>query len=198
MKAISTILVIGIIGLGILWAFLVGIPEFQPYNAKIILKNSVVYDEPIYLTFNWETKDQIQVGELITLDIEVRGLSYQENMTLPNIELSFNEKYLNYWSEEKKDKNEILPIIPFKLDPDWENNMFKSNKVKFRFIIPEDIPIKYCDDNLEVPCHEIPNIIHPAPYDLEERIKNNRVVITAALIAVGLSGIIVWARLREE
>jgi len=197
MRRISPIVIIGIMVLSILWVFLVGIPELTPYNAKIILKNSEIYDEPIYLKFNYETKDQIQVGELITLDIEVRGLPYKENMTLRNIELSFNETYLNYWGEDKNDKINILPIVPFKLVPDWENNVFKSQKVKFRFIIPTDIPLKYCDENLEEPCHEIPNIIHPAPYDLGERIASNRVVITVALFAAALS-IIVWKRLTTD
>ena len=78
------------------------------------------------MTFNWETKDQIQVGELITLDIEVRGLPYKKNMTEPNIELFFEEKYLNYLSEDKKGVNEILP---FKLYSDWENNVLDLTKL---------------------------------------------------------------------
>lgn len=181
-----------------IWLFLVVKPILEPYPAKIILRDSDIYGKPIFLTFNWETVDEIQVGDLITLDIEVRGLPYIKNMTEPSIELSFDERHLNYWSENYNDENEILPIIPFKLKPDWENDVFRSQKVDLRFIIPTDISMQYCDDKLVSPCHEIKNIIHPAPYDLKERIKTNRTAITASLLIVGLSATLVWHRLTRE
>ena len=197
-KPISIVLIIGIGILVTIGYFLVGESEFKPYDPKIIVKNSEIYDEPIYLTFNWLVEDQIQVGSEMILEIEVRGLPYNENMTEPNIELSINEKYLNFWSEDPIDENDILPIVPFKLESDWENNVFKSQTIKFRFIVPDAIPLEYCDENLQPPCHEIPNIVHPAAYDLDERIKTNRIIIVLALVTAGLSGIIVWSRLKGD
>jgi len=196
MKPITIYYFIGIGILFVAWYFLVLDDVLQPYPAKIILKDSEIYDEPIFLTFYWETEDQIQVGKMVSLEIEVRGLPYNNNMTKPTIDLSFDERHLNYWSENDKDENEILPIVPFMLEPDWENNVFRSQKVHFRFIVPVDIPLEYCDYNLEPPCHEIGNVIHPAPFDLEERINTNRIAISASLAIVGLSGTVVWHRIR--
>lgn len=197
-RILNIYLVIGLVILFTLWMYLVGYPWLDPYDAKIVIKNSNIYDKPIYLTFNWQTDDQIQVGPLNTLKIEVRGLPYNENSTKPNIELFFDEKYLNYWSENKKDENEILSVVPFKLEPDWDNNVFRSQNVKFRFIVPADIFLNYCDYNLNTPCHIIPNILHPAPYDLEERIKTNRVIISATLTAAALTGLVLWSRFRHS
>ena len=195
-RTLNLYLILGLIILFGIWVYLVGNPSLIPYDAKIVLKKSNIYDKPIYLTFNWQTDDQIQVGPLNILNIEVRGLPYNENLTNPNIELFFDEKYLNYWSEDKEDKNEILPIVPFKLEPDWENNVFRSQNVKFRFIIPADIYLNYCDYNLNPPCYIIPNILHPAPYDIEERIKTNRIIISATLTAAALTGLVIWSRFR--
>jgi len=196
MKPITIYYLIGIGILFVAWYFLVLEDVLLPYPAKIILQDSEIYDEPIFLTFYWETDDQIQVGKMISLEIEVRGLPYNKDMTKPTIELFFDERYLNYWSGN--DKDEILPIVPFMLEPDWENNVFRSQKVDFRFIVPVNIPLEYCDYNLEPTCHEIGNIIHPAPYDLEERINSNRIAISASLAIVGLSATVVWYRIRGQ
>ena len=196
MKPITIYYFIGIGILFVAWYFLVLDDVLQPYPAKIILKDSEIYDEPIFLIFYWETEDQIQVGKIVSLEIEVRDLPYNKDMTKPTIDLSFDERHLNYWSGNDKDENEILPIVPFMLEPDWENNVFRSQKIHFRFIVPVDIPLEYCDYNLEPPCHEIENVIHPAPFDLEERINTNRIAISASLAIVGLSGTVVWHRIR--
>lgn len=194
-----------LIGLSIIFGilFVVGYvlvlqPMLEPYPAKIILQDSEIYGKPIFLIFNWETVDEIQVGDLITLNIEVIGLPYTKNMDKPNIELFFEERYLNYWSEDRNDENEILPIIPFKLEPNLEWSTFSSQDVDLRFIIPDNTPIQYCDYQLEPACYEIQNIIQPAPYDLKERIKTNRTMITASLFIVGLSATLIWHRLTRE
>ena len=198
MKNVTKYLILVLVALGSLWGYLVLYPLLDPYDAKIVLKKSGIYDEPIYLTFNWITEDQIQVGPLITLQIEVRNLPYNKNMTEPNIELFFDEKYLNYWSGDEKVENGILPIVPFKLDPTLEDGVFESKEVNLRFIVPVEIPLEYCDYSLEPPCYPIENILRPAPYDLEERIKSNRIAISVSLAIMSLSATLIWHKIRVQ
>lgn len=193
----STIyLLIGIAIIFLLWGYFVLYDIADPYKAKTIKKVSDIYDDPIFLIFHWETEDQIQVGKKIYLKIEAIGLPYDNSIELP-IEITIDETYLNYWNDENTENHEILRDPKFRLD-NWENDSVKSNIVPLRFIIPTDIPIEYCDYNLSSECITIPNIIHPAPFDLADEIRNARIAITASLVIVGLSSIVVWSRFRNN
>ena len=189
------------VGLGtifIVGLFLILIPIITPLDVETVSKVSGIYDEPIFLTFHWITDDEIQVGKLITFDVRAHNLPYTKNMTLNSIEISFIENQINYWYDQEDSRQNRYPQSDtVTLYPDWENKIFKSDKINFRFIIPEDISIQYCDYNLETPCYDIPKIIHPAPYDLANRIDSNRIVITLSLIISSLSAIVVWSRLRD-
>ena len=208
MKKRDIYLSMGLIGIFILWLFFVLAPIYNDSDFKTITKISQIYDEPIFVIFNWITADEIQVGKLITLNLEIQGLPYTQNMTLNNIEIKFDEKQINYWVDDKAETksiidNEAKRQIQFpekdqvQLKPDWESTTFNSESFNLRFITPEDISIQYCDYNLEMPCHNISKIIHPAPYDLANRIDSNRIVITLSLLTASLSTIVVWSRLRD-
>ena len=82
----------------------VSISSFTPLDVKTVTKVSELYEEPIFLTFHWLTADEIQVGNLITLDIEIRNLPYNSNMMLENISIRFYEEQLNFWSFEGDSK----------------------------------------------------------------------------------------------
>ena len=198
MNKVDIGLVVGLGAIFIVGLFLVLIPIITLLDVETVSKVSGIYDEPIFLTFNWITDDEIQVGKLITFDVQVHNLSYTKNMTLNSIEISFIENQINYWYDQEDSRQNRYPQSDIvTLYPDWENKIFKSDKINFRFIIPEDISIQYCDYNLEIPCYDIPKIIHPAPYDLANRIDSNRIVITLSLIIASLSAIVVWSRLRD-
>ena len=170
-----------------------------PLDVKTVAKISNIYNKPIYLTFHWITHDQIQVGNLITLDVQARDLPYNKNMTMPNIEIHFNESQLNYWTNSIDTQNHEISTKDYLiLKPDWENGVFKSDEMNLRFIIPSDISVDFCDSNLKPSCKEVPTIMHPAAYDLENRIDTNRIQIALSLVTVSLSGIVVWSRFREN
>ena len=176
----------------------VGIPWFTPLDVKTVTKVSEIYEEPIFLIFHWNTDDEIQVGNLIKLDITVNELPYKQDQDLKEISIRFYEHQLNYWSFDNDiSNNQILQQDRVSLKPNWAENIFESEQLLLRFIIPTDISIEYCDYNLDYSCHKISNIIHPAPYDLKNQIDTNRLVIILSLITASLSSIIVWSRLRE-
>ncbi|QLH03643.1 hypothetical protein C5F47_08880 [Nitrosopumilus cobalaminigenes] len=192
----TTYLLIGIAIIFVLWGYFVLYDIADPYKAKTIKKISEPYEDPVYLIFNWETEDQIQVGKKIYLQIEAIGLPYN-NTTLPPIEITIDETYLNYWNDENTENHEIMDDPKFRLD-NWENDSLRSKVIPLRFIVPADIPIEYCDYDLSSNCITIQNIIHPAPFDLADEIKNSRISITASLVIVGLSSIVVWSRFRNN
>lgn len=179
--------------------WLIIIPMIQPLDVKTVVKSSIIYNNPIYLTFHWVTKDQIQVGNLITLDVKARDLPYDKNMSIPKIEIHFNETQLNYWTNSSDSQNDEISNTDYlTLQPDWKNDLFQSNKINLRFIVPDDISVKFCDSNLKPSCKDISNIIHPAPYDLASRIDTNRIQIAVSLVTLSLSGIVIWSRFREK
>ena len=189
-------IIIAIIIIGI-WQ--IGIPAIYPLDVKTVTKVSNIYNEPLFLTFHWITDDQIQVGKLIILDLEIRGLPYKENMTLNEIVINLNETQLNYWSDEDDvENNEILQADSFVFKPDWVNSIFISDPINIRFIIPTDISLEYCDYNIEPSCYEIKNIIHPAPYDLASSLEADSITIIISLVIVTLSTSVIRYRIRKK
>ncbi len=185
------------------------VPVYNDLDVKTITKISYIYEKPVSIIFHWITADQIQVGKLTTLELEIQNLPYNQNMTLSDIIVNFDQTQLNYWIDDKAKSKSIYDneakrqmLYPMKdeitLKPDWDSNTFKSELFNLRFVTPEDISIQYCDYNLDSPCHQIESIIHPAPYDIDDRIQSNRIVISMSLVTASLSSIVVWARLRED
>ena len=189
---ISLIVVIIIIG-GLL-TFWIFNPMSTDYEFQTITKVSEPYENPIYLIFHWKTEDELQVGNLITLWIEIKGLPYLPEDDLDKIKVNFLEKDLNYFNSET---DLILPSDSFEFNPDWDNKVFRSNESDLRFIVPNNISIQYCDYNQINSCMIIENIIHPAPHDLAVQINTNKIGLAISLILLLLSAVIVWRTLRS-
>lgn len=189
---ISLIVVITIIG-GLL-TFWIFNPMSTDYEFQTITKVSELYENPIYLIFHWKTEDELQVGNLITLWIEIKGLPYLPEDDLDKIKVNFLEKDLNYFNSET---DLILPSDSFEFNPDWDNKVFRSNESDLRFIVPNNISIQYCDYNQINSCMIIENIIHPAPHDLAVQINTNKIGLAISLILLLLSAVIVWRTLRS-
>lgn len=178
--------------------FLVISPAYEFEDPTIVKNVSGIYKNPIHLTFHWTVEDQIQVGKLMTLQIIAEDLPYNENMKLKEIELFFNETYINYWIDDEDQRQKLYSTSNiFLLKPDWNKNVFSSEKINFRFIVPVDIPMIFCDYNLNTTCVQIENIIHPAPYDLANRIDTNRMIMALTIVVAGIGLVNVWARLRR-
>lgn len=177
--------------LGIIW---IAIPYNENYQFVTVVKNSDIYDEPIFLILHWETEDELQVGKPIKLFAEIEGLPYSLNETSKNIEIVFNEEEMNFFKIEEDDSIYYFKDrLTFKPD---SNGKFISDAMNFRFIVPKDISIDYCDYNLPN-CVEMKNIIHPAPHDLAVQLDTNRIGIGVSLVVASFSSIVVWSRLRD-
>jgi len=146
------------------------------------------------MTFHWKTADELQVGKIISLWIEIRGLPYfQTNFTNQEIKFEFNKKQINYFSNEfDVENNKISKIDYVTFNPDWKNNLFKSDELKFRFMNPVEISANLCDLNLQPNCVTLENIIHPAPHYMRFIIDSNRIEIGLSIIIVGFTASIIW------
>ncbi len=178
----------------------VAAPAIQYEHWFIVKKvSTTIYDEPIDLTFHWIVEDEIQVGKLITLEITAENLPYDQNTIPKEIKLYFEEKYINLWFDEKDTRQKLYPTSNiFLLKPDKENNIFSSGKINFRFIVPVDMHMMLCDQNQNNSCEPIENIVHPAPYDLANRIDTNRLVVALTLSVMGIGVLNAWARLKNN
>lgn len=188
----------GIISLIIIGSVLIGIPAITQEKHIIVKQISNIYDEPIFMKFYWKVNDEIQVGDLMNLKVDIIGLPYNQTMNLQKISLSFDEKDMNYWEDTGDKRNlEILPVQSLNF-VNWNDEILSSNHIQFRFIVPIDVSVNYCDYNLESACHEIENIVHPAAYDLKNKIAANRIILTLSFVTIGLSATIVWSRIKDK
>lgn len=196
-KDVPFIAAFGIISF--LFLFFIIVPFITPYDFVTITKVSEQYPEPIYFTFHWVTEDELQVGKLITFDAKLRGLPYTPaDLPLQDIELKFDERQLNYWSNKRDTQNnEILQYDFLIFRPNWENEFFETGEIDIRFIVPTDIRLEFCDQNIPN-CFFIENVIHPAPYDLYVQIETKRVAIGITFAIAIFSCLIIWTRIKRS
>ena len=186
--------------IGLFVIFSVGIstivyPHLAPYTFQTISKVSDIYENPIYLTFSWESENELQVGKPVNVSLKVQGLPYQASPELP-IEIHFDERQLNYWSIDKTTPNRISTSDHVSLY--YEEGIFKSNEIGIRFIVPIEIDVYFCDYNLQKDCTKINSIIKPASHDLNIQLQTNQIGIGVSLIIAGFSCTLIWSRFRYD
>ena len=174
-------------------------PFVDPYEFKTIAKVSEKYEQPIHFTFNWQTEDELQVGKNVTFSSEIRGLPYSQlDEPLKEISLQFDERQLNYWSYEGDTiNNETFQKDSITFQPNWDEGVFSSDDVEIRFIVPTDVVLTFCDNNIPT-CWNVTNVIHPAPHDLAVQIQTNRIALGLTFGLAAFSSAIVWSRLRPR
>ncbi len=181
------VFVIGILAFD--WIY---VPMNTDYPFTTITKVSNGYEDPLYFTYFWTTKDELQVGTEIQLKVQIIGLPYSENNTsIKRISLEIDEKFLNFWDEFSTEPLSTNVMI-FKHD--LESDYFYSEPITLRFIIPTVVNMTFCDENISQ-CIDIPNVIHPAPHNLAAQLETNRVGLGISLMLVILSSVIIWSRI---
>ena len=175
------------------------VPTNSDYEFETVTKFSDLYEKPIFLTFYWTVEEQLQVGKLVSIFAEIRDMPYTpDDMPLREIQIQFDERQLNYWTNSSdNENNRISRIDTLTFEPYWEDNFFRSNEIDIRFIVPVDISVELCDENISK-CLEIKNIIHPAAFDLNAQLESNRINSALSFIVVGLSFVVIWATLRPK
>ena len=196
----DALFVIGILILTALGIYWIATPYFQPNPFNTFYKISDIYDDPIYMKFHWVTDNELQVGKPIKLSVEIRELPYtNQSKPIPNIEIRFNENELNYLHvDEGRLGNKIYEKDYLTFKRGSENNVFISEPIGIRFIVPTDISVDFCDSTLDPECTKIKNIIHPAPHDLAVQILTNQIGIALSFVIVGFSGVMIWLNFRKE
>ena len=191
--------IIAIFILGIFFIVEIIVPAYYDYEFVTVTKFSDFYEKPIFLSFHWAVEEQLQVGKLVSIWVEIRDMPYTEdNPPQEKIQLKFNEDQLNFWTNDTDNKNNGISYIDtHTFKPDWKKNVLRSNEIDIRFIVPVDISVELCDGNIPK-CMEIKNIIHPAPYDLSAQLESNRISSALSFIVLGLSFVIIWATLRPK
>lgn len=173
------------------------VPYTTDYAFQTVTRFQGNYTDPIYLTFHWKTADELMVGKYIRASVDVRNLPYNETSTLKDITIKYNQ--LNYFSNRFDEENNRISDVDYvTLRPDWDRNVFRSNEISIRYIVPQDVSIDLCDYNLQRECMEIKSIIHPAPHDTFVHIDNARTSIAVSLSILTLSIITAWFNLRSK
>ena len=197
-KSANLLLITGLSIFLVLGVIFIIHPYSTDYEFVTITKNSQIYEKPIFITFNWKSPDELQVGKSITVWAEIEGLPYnKENPSEGNIEIIFDETQINYFGKDIKNEN-ISEIDYLVFQPNSNHSSFKSNEINLRFITPKDVHVQYCDHNLEKECMLIENIIRPAPHDLAVQIDTNRMSLVVSLVISSFSSIVVWSILRQR
>ena len=191
--------IVALEAISILFLLFIIVPFLTTYDFVTVAKVSEEYQEPIYFTFHWVTEDELQVGKLITFDAKLRGLPYTKaNLPLQDIELKFDERQLNYWSNKTDSQNnEILQYDSLIFRPDWENGFFETSEIDIRFIVPTYIQLEICDKNIPK-CFFIENVIYPAPFDLYVQIETKRIAIGITFAIAIFSCLIIWMRIERS
>lgn len=171
------------------------VPLTTDYPFQTVTKFQGKYHNPIFLTFNWISHDELMVGKKILVSVEIRGLPYMSNQTLKDIQLKFNG--LNYWTNLNYDQsNRISKTDTISFIPDWNNHVFRSNQIQIRYILPEDESAQLLDYNLPEPNMTINGIIHPAPHDTYVQIDTARTNAGVSLAVAVATLVIVWNSLK--
>ncbi len=172
-------------------------PVTIPYSFQTVTKVSG-YDEPIYLTFHWQTEDELMVGKLIKVWVEARGLPYEvrDNMQT-NMTIQFNQ--LNYFSNVYDvEHNKISEVDTVLFEADAANNVLKTSPIFIRYIVPVDVSVTLCDRNQQKGCAEISQIIHPAPHDTFVQIDTTRTNAGVSIIVAIFTVVTIWFNTRNR
>src|SRR5713226_5119712 len=173
------------------------VPLTTNYPFQTVTKFQGKYHDPLYITFNWISQDELMVGKRILVSVEIRGLPYTSNQTLKDIQMKFNG--LNYFSNrDDTQNNKISTVDTVVFTPDWNNHVFRSNQIQIRYIDPVDESIQFYDYNQPQSNMTISGIIHPAPHDTYVQINTERTNAGVSIAVLVATVVIVWSVLREK
>lgn len=180
-----------------LFAHAVIIPQTTHYLFQTVTKFQGIYPNPIYITFHWDSQDELMVGKKILVSAEIRDLPYTSNQTLSEIKMKFNG--LNYFSNpDDLTNNRISKVDTITFKPYWDEHVFRSNQIQIRYILPEDESVELYDYNISPSNMTINGIIHPAPHDTFVQIDTARANAGVSIAVLVATVVIVWSALTPD
>ena len=193
----NIIFILSLSALTALFFYAVIVPLTTDYPFQTVTKFQGSYHKPVYITFNWMSHDELMVGKRIFVSVEIRGLPYASNQTLKYIQMKFNG--LNYFSNLNDNVNNVISTIDtVDFKPDWNNDVFKSNKIQIRYITPIDESVQLYDYNQPQWNMTVNGIIHPAPHDTYVQILTERSNAGVSIAILVATVIIVWNALKKD
>ena len=132
------------------------------------------HPEDIKLTLCWIVDDQIQVGKLITLYAKASSERYVMNDSDYKITITFPKELINYW-EDPNHTRQFNYTTSNQLILEQNNSMiFESKPINFRFTVPENISILYCEYFPNEDCFNASSLLRPASYYLDQELTLTR------------------------
>lgn len=172
-------------------------PVITDYPFQTVTKFQGKYPNPIYLTFNWKSKDELMVGKQIAVSVDIRGLPYASNQTLKDIKMKFNG--LNYFSNKLNDPNNRISTNDTLTFKSYGNEgVFRSDTIYIRYIVPEDESVELYDYNMNPNNMTIEKIIHPAPHDTFVQIDTARTTAGVSIAVLISTLIMIWSALSPK
>ena len=138
------------------------------------------HTEDIKLTLCWIVDNQIQVGKLITLYAKASSERYDMNDSDYKITLTFPKELINYW-EDPNHTRQFNYTTSNQLVLEQNNSMiFESKPINFRFTVPENISILYCEYFPNEYCFNVSSLLRPASYYLDQELTLSRQTLILA------------------
>lgn len=189
-----------IVGFGITWGFLFLVPLYDGYNFETISKVSDKYNEPVFLSFQWELdEEELMTGQKVTVLVEVQNLPYNDTNSPELIQVKFDG--VGYWKGDTGTKliDRISRMENVSLHPKInEEKVFTSEPITIRYAVEGIKKVMFCDSNTEPICTEVSDIVEVAPHVKTFEIDITRMSAVAGAIVVILVAFSVLIAYRKN
>ena len=146
--------------------------EYEARGYELIhMISDVNHTEHIKLTLCWIVDNQIQVGKLITLDAKASSERYNMSNINHTITITFPKEIINYWEDSNHTRQFNYTTSNQLILAQNNFGIFESEPINFRFTVPENISIIYCEYFPNEDCFKVNNLLRPASYYLDQEIE---------------------------
>ena len=146
--------------------------EYDTRGYELIhMISDVNHTEHIKLTLCWIVDNQIQVGKLITLDAKASSERYNMSNINHTITITFPKEIINYWEDYNHTRQFNYTTSNQLILTQNNFGIFESEPINFRFTVPENISITYCEYFPNKDCFKVNNLLRPASYYLDQEIE---------------------------
>lgn len=166
------------------------------YEFYTVSKITNMYDEPVFLSFHWKTKDEVITGEPVEVWAEVQ-LPYNTTDSLKKIEITFDG--VGYFAKSTENYFErITTSERIDLVHQEGTKMFRSELIKIRYAVDGHKDVIYCDYNVASSCVKIVDIIEVAPHATTVDISFGKIVFVGTIGIFVLTVIVTVYTIRLE
>ena len=171
--------------------------EFHITNYQFFTVSKIEgkYEQPVYLSFHWETEDEVITGKPVEVWVETQ-LPYDSPNAINPIEVEFEG--IGYYDKPVEEFSKRISTVEKVIlkSTDSRERMFKSEPIKIRYAVGGTKNIKFCDYNTSPPCTEVREIIEVAPRVTAYDISVAKLIFIGTIGVYILTVILVWITIR--